>query len=200
MRLPFSDSRSPGFSLVETLISAALVLLVFGLGGHFLIPLMRMQVKGGERAEMQQRAAIVIDELRRDLALSTTAGLSLWQSPTGLLMAIHPADNLAQDGTLVWRDQVVLYQWSQADGIWRRGLWSDPERRLLKAAAPTRLAEDNLRRAAAEMTPRRLTSGVRAVSLGPSLSLPLTVRLSFATPSGETRQVVNVLGGRLPAP
>jgi hypothetical protein len=193
--------RRHGFTLIETLLSATLVLLVFGLGSHFLIPLMKMQVKGSERAELQQRCTIAVEELRHDLALTSAGGVSLVQSSEELLLGIHPLDNLAQDGTLVWCDTLIVYSWKRSDRVWRRSTWADSGRHVLRAAAPTRLSEPALRQALAESLTTRETGGVEEALIdlpGALVSLPFTVDFKFTSPSGETRELVRVLGGRLP--
>jgi hypothetical protein len=201
MSIRCCDSR--GLSLVEVLISAGLVLLVLGLGTSFLIPLMRMQVDGAESAELGQRSTMLLEELRRDLNQSSAAGLTLLQSEQEVLLAIHASDNVAQDGTLVWKDSLVIYHWTSASKQWRRGVWRDQPRRVLRAAAPTRLSEDDLRQAATEVVISRITPGLTTVSFqqaegGPLGQLPITVRLAMISPAGETRQVTQMLGGRLP--
>lgn len=198
-------SLSKGFTLVEALVSGGLVLLVLGIGYRFLVPLMKMQVRGGERAELQQRAALIFEDLRADMIASTTSGISLWQSSEEVLLGIHGAENVAQDGTLVWRDWAVVYSWQKTDGTWRRAVWHDASRRRLRAAGPVRLQQSVLEQAAVEGTVTRLSSGVKGVHLEPAsggahLSLPLACRFELATPSGEAREVSVVLGGRLSRP
>jgi hypothetical protein len=195
-----SASRQ-GLSLVELMISAGLVLLVLGLGASFLIPLLHMQVEGAESAELEQRSAILIEDLRRDLAQTSAAGVSLVQSDQQVILGVHACDNVAQDGTLVWRDSLVIYEWSSHDKTWRRSLWSDATRRVLRATAPSRLSESTLRQAAREATNVRVTPGLSTVVIehsGSNVSLPITARLALVSPAGETRQVVRTVGGRLP--
>lgn len=199
--------RSPNkaFTLVEALVSGGLVLLVLGIGYRFLVPLMKMQVRGGERAELQQRAALIFEDLRGDLSASTTAGISLWRNSEEVLLGMHGADNVAQDGTLVWRDWAVVYRWRATDKTWRRAVWQDPSRRHLRAAGPVRLEPTVMEQAAAQGTVTRLSSGVTEVTVETAsgdahLALPLACRFRLAMPSGETREVSRVLGGRLPGP
>jgi prepilin-type N-terminal cleavage/methylation domain-containing protein len=204
--MPIRSFPKRGFTLIETLLSSVLVLLVLGLGADFLLPLLDMQMKGGERAELQQRSSVLVEELRGDLSRSTGAGVSLACRDSEILLGIHPADNLAQDGTLVWADELIVYRWSKADRLWQRGVWHDPERRLLPATEPRRLSEAELRDLAsvAERSPTRVTSGVEHAEVRPAgafsgaPTLPLNLQLSLASPSGERRQTAAVLGGRIP--
>jgi type II secretory pathway component PulJ len=195
-----------GLSLVETLLSATLLLLVLGLGARFLIPLLRMQADNGARSELQQRAAILLDELRDDLAHTTAAGVSLVQSPEEVLLGIHGLDNLAQDGTMVWRDSLVVYRWTSDEGLYKRAVWRDTERRLLRASAPCRISEETLRELAVQTPAQRVSSGVRQLEFAPlsgsvdgAMALPLAVRVSLDSPGGESRAVRRTLGGRLPS-
>jgi hypothetical protein len=197
------DSRK-GLTLLELTISATLILLVLGLGASFLLPLLRMQVKGAERAELQQRASVLTEELRRDLSQSNAAGVSLFQQGGEMMLAVHLCENVAQDGTLVWKDRLSVHHWSRSTGRWTRGQWVDPQRKWLRANAPTRLAEGTLRRLLAEVSDLRLTTGVREVAISHpgsegSPQLPLSLGMSLSSPAGESLHVRRTLGGRLPA-
>lgn len=199
---PYCDSSSRGLTLIEVLLSATLILAVFGLGASFLIPLLGMHLKSSENAELEQRSTLVVEDLRRDLSPSAAAGLSLVQSEDELLLGIHKADDVAQDGTLVWRDSLVIHHWTRRDGQWKRLVWTDPTRTRLRAAAPTRLDEAALREAARTALVLRTTAGWRSVQIqgtGALLSLPLVIRTTLATPSGASRELLRTLGGRLPA-
>lgn len=196
------DSR--GLSLVETLLSAALILFVLGLGASFLFPLFRMQLRGTESAELEQRSAIILEDLRRDLAQTSAAGVTLLQTPDEVLLGIHAYDNVAQDGTLVWKDSLLIHQWSASDGQWRRSVWTDSRRQVLRAGAPTRIQQDLLRQAASQSTPLRISVGVTRAILGAGgsssgmVSLPLSCQFTVASPTGRSRMVSRTLGGRLP--
>lgn len=189
-----------GLSLAEVLLSATLVLLVMGLAIGFLVPLMGMQRSRAESAEVEQRGAIVTEELRRDLALTNSSGVSLVRTPGELLLGIHGADNVAQDGTLVWSDRLVIYSWRSSEHLWRRGIWSDGGRSLLRAGGATRLDESGLRRAVAESTLTRQTPGVAAVDFQQTGGFPVQLTMSLVTAGGARREIVRTLAGRLPTP
>lgn len=187
--------------MLETLLSASLILGVFGLGARFLIPLLGMHLSSSSGAELEQRCALALEDLRRDLAPSSPAGLSLVQSDAEFLLGIHQADNVAQDGTLVWCDSLVIYHWTSLDGRWKRLLWKDPTRAVLRAAAPTRLDDSALRQAAASGLLTNESAGwssVKAEGAGGSPALPLVLRVVVTTPAGASRELVRTLGGRLP--
>lgn len=198
----YCDKR--GLSLGEILISAALVIFVLGLGANFLFPLLRMQMRGTESAELEQRSAIMLEDLRRDLAQTSASGVTLVQSPDEILLGIHGYDNVAQDGTLVWQDRLVIHHWSRQEKSWRRALWIDPQRQILRASAPARLETELLRQAARQSTTLRVSPGVISAALShqgvspESVSLPLSCQLTVASPTGRSRVVLRTLGGRLP--
>ncbi len=206
-RSPGGASKGPrGLTLVETLISAALVLLVLGLGMRFLIPLLQLQQTEGERVELHQRAGITLAEIRRDLHRTSPGGTSLAISPEQVLLAMHPCENIAHDGTLVWQDQLILYRWDIAEEVLTRSIWSDPNRALLRASAPTRLEPGHLQSLVGQ--PMILAREIPGITLfevdhrgvtPASLTYPLTVRLQTASPRGLVRTSEQTVGRRLPS-
>lgn len=189
-----------GFTLLEVLLSGTVVLLVLSLGAYFLIPLLTMQVRGAEEAELRQRATLVLDELRSDVAQSRPAGWTVRRSPEEVVLAFHRFQDVAQDGTLVWQDQLVLHRWLAGEARWVRSLWSDPQRRHLRASAPTRLSDSELDQALRSAVNLRVTQGVTAVFWNDALPVPLLdLQLTLVSPGGQSLRVRRTLDGRLPS-
>jgi type II secretory pathway pseudopilin PulG len=74
-RLRPGDFRA--FSLLEVIISFALLAMLLTLIFSFLVPTLRVSARAETRLEMQERAMIVLARIQQDLTRSTEAGLSL---------------------------------------------------------------------------------------------------------------------------
>ncbi len=205
--MPHRSSNKAGFSLVEVLISAGLVLLVLGLATSFLIPLLAMQADVSRDIELQQRASLLFEQLRSDIHRSAPAGISLIEEEDSTTLVVHRADDIAQDGTLVWDNQAVIYRWTQANRQLNRLLWTDTHRKILRASSPTRISASQLHQALASVVAltRTFTDVTRFdwSHLGAgatSFTLPLVLDIWFLEESGEVRQTKSVFDTRLPNP
>lgn len=198
-------SSSRGFSLVELFISAGLVLLVLSLGFNLSQQIMQMQLNTGEVAQLQQRATLVFEDLRRDLVSASIGGISLHQERESVDLAVHSAQDVAQDGTLVWGDRAAVYRWTLRERVWRRGLWEDTGRKFLRALGPSRLELATLVSHRSEVKPGRVTIGMEQIQFGTelaanSLQFPLWCKVQLRTERGTVRRFKMSFAGRLPRP
>lgn len=195
------------FSLVEVLISAGLVLLVLGLATSFLIPLLGIQADVSSDIALQQRTKLLFEQVRADIHRSSASGLSLLEESGATTFIVHRADNIAQDGTLVWDDEAVIYRWTESDHRLNRLLWNDPQRKILRASSPTKISAPQLQQILG--SPSVLTRTFEGVSrfawshLGSastSFTLPANLEVWFTEESGDVRQTSTTIGARLPTP
>lgn len=149
-----------GLTLLEVLVTAALLTLVVTLGLNFLLPVMRGATRGTLRVEMQQQATMALTLLSNDLRRTSVSGLSLRSSPEPVVAAACPVSSpdlrtglpppMQPDGTVVWSDFFLLYSWSSSTGKLTRREWppgpplaTPMELSILRARrlSPERLAE-----------------------------------------------------------
>ncbi|MEW6281320.1 MAG: hypothetical protein AB1758_22105, partial [Candidatus Eremiobacterota bacterium] len=72
-----------GWTLLEVLVAGSLGLLLLGVSVGFLVPAARVAAREGTRAEMQERAAMILHKITRDLQSSSGAGITLRNASPG---------------------------------------------------------------------------------------------------------------------
>ncbi|MBS2037206.1 type II secretion system protein [bacterium] len=108
-----------GFSLLELVVSLALVTLVTVVSLNLTRPLALLSSRGLDRLEMHQEALISLAQLRASLQSSAPPGLSLADG----VFAINPRSQPAVDssGNLHWSDKLDLFY--LASGELRQRRW-----------------------------------------------------------------------------
>jgi prepilin-type N-terminal cleavage/methylation domain-containing protein len=137
-------SRNRGFTLLEVLISASLLLLLLGLLFTFLVPTMKASVRGSVRVEMQQMAVLALNKMVGDLQNTTAAGLSLSQrNPVSI--GIVRIEGVTSEGMQIWEKNMIVY--ALLDGVLIRKVYppGPPSIDLnLNGTTPRRVAAANL--------------------------------------------------------
>ncbi|MBN9420235.1 hypothetical protein ABS71_17195 [bacterium SCN 62-11] len=98
------DAR--GLSLAELLVYQALLLLIVGMAALFLVPSLKLQNRGLDRAEELRAAHLVMDELCLDLRQTPQACLSL---QNGYLSG-RRMSGWTPDGTVLLDDQGWIFE------------------------------------------------------------------------------------------
>lgn len=115
-----ADER--GFTLIETLIGAGLLMLLLALIVQIVIPMGKGTVRGSQQVELQQMAYLAVDQLRRDLEASPSSGLT-----TAGGLTAHRLVDVAADGSQVFAsDLVVVWRDMTERRLWRRTWPPDP--------------------------------------------------------------------------
>ncbi|MGE0493603.1 MAG: type II secretion system protein J [Vulcanimicrobiota bacterium] len=129
-------------TLVETLVAAGLSLLLFVWAVRWLLPMMGLQARGLERAELQHQTTRALSLLRRDLGASNPAGIRTVVRPDQAVVAIQPLGSVASDGTLSWTPGLVLFRYDQERRQVARLEWDAPAGASLRR--PLALSDDQL--------------------------------------------------------
>ncbi len=121
------------YSLLEVILSLALITLVMGLTLAFLFPALRASVRGTLRVEMQQQAVTALNRLCSDVRRTSVAGLSLRSGPPPIAVAACPVSGpdlrsgqpgpMQPDGTVVWSDFFVIYYLDESSRKLMRREW-----------------------------------------------------------------------------
>ncbi|MEW6280460.1 MAG: hypothetical protein AB1758_17670 [Candidatus Eremiobacterota bacterium] len=103
-------------SIIEVLITCAVVGLLLTMVAGFLVPAMKMQGQGAARAEMQQQTSIAMNRLVADLQSSSSGGIGVLPpsgtDPVGLgIVPILQVDALGTSSSQVWATEAICYFW-----------------------------------------------------------------------------------------
>ncbi|MCA9791547.1 MAG: prepilin-type N-terminal cleavage/methylation domain-containing protein [Candidatus Eremiobacteraeota bacterium] len=135
-------NRQRGMTLVETLVAASLSLLLFFWSVRWLMPMMSLQARGLERAELQHQTTRALSLLRSDLLTSNPAGIRAVQSTQEVVVAIQPLGPVSADGNLSWSPTMVLYCYDPAQQTILRRHWQAPADTSLRK--PIQMSDDQL--------------------------------------------------------
>lgn len=95
--------------MLEALVAASLTVLAFGLVHSYIVPMVRLQALGSQRADLQRAASRSLNRVVTDLRGTVAAGLSLVEVQGAEVLAIHPLEGISVDGSRVFADHHVLY-------------------------------------------------------------------------------------------
>ena len=175
-------------SLVETLVVAALSLLLLGLVVRLLWPVSRASARASAKIELQQSAHRVANSLARTAAGCNAGGASLLastgESPAGA--GFQQIDGLTSSGFQIWSDEFILYFWYPDSRLLYHQNWP-PEPPDLGfspiASRPSPLTPAQLRSIATEPnnTQRLLAQNVDSLSLRFSATGNLEFHLELST-------------------
>jgi prepilin-type N-terminal cleavage/methylation domain-containing protein len=130
-----------GYTLIEILIGAALLLLIMGLLSSVLVPGMRAWSRSEKRSEAQQNALLVASRLSRELQFSNPDSIALQKrtavDPQGRSVrrdAIVFLSNLDDEGAIVydadgdqlWQRRLVFYHRGDSNEVRSQVLPLDP--------------------------------------------------------------------------
>lgn len=102
------DARA-GFTLIEVMVAASIMIMLLGLIFWFLVPAMRYSAEGTMKVDMQQEAVLAMGRIVADLQRTTAQGISFSPttgSPAGTIYALGvvPMESIGPDGKPVWAD------------------------------------------------------------------------------------------------
>lgn len=97
-----------GFTLVEVLVASALLLLVLDLLYVFLVPTMRMTLKGSTRSQLQLEGFSALETLARDLQRSAP-GAWTWRDQAPVALGLARQDSVLPTGLKTWERSAVVY-------------------------------------------------------------------------------------------
>lgn len=190
-----STNRARGFSLVEILVSVALLSLVTGLFVAFLFPTMKHSAQGTARADLQQMAVMALDRIQRDLLESGTRGISTIPRAEAeprndpVVVAAIPIQDVGADAQPLWAQRVVVYWWDEeARRLSRREWPPEPPTELsvtLDPSRPRTLPYADLRALALQRNGKEASVANDVVDFdvtdadpGPGVASPVVVRMT----------------------
>lgn len=197
-----------GFSLIEVLVAASLLLLVVTLIAQLLVPSLHLSVRGTERSSLQQTGSLAMARLSEDLLTTNLAAVSWADSVAGspAVLALQPMDSPSPQGRPAYRNALISYTWLPAATELRREVWNPPPASWgLVTQAPTRLARVTLMQIPSTTLPyeRRILSRdavlleLSSAVAPPNLSNPLTLKLKLSRKGApDTFEVTRVLSLR----
>lgn len=131
--------RARAFTLPELLVSLGLGALVLSLLVALVIWGMRVYTVQSLESQRFQLSAMAMRRLHSDLRASCAEGVSLLDTPSRCVIAIHPLADLTSTGEQVWSDRLVVYLWT--DNRLVRGTFGPAP----STSRPQRLSPDQLR-------------------------------------------------------
>jgi len=125
-----------GLSLVELVVAIGLFGLVAALSAQFLIRLLDLTARAGQRGKLQAEAMVSLKHLQADL--QQTAGSLVTRADLdggGLAVGFPRFQQVSGQGARMWDGRYALYRW-MAPRLWRRlGGSADPNRPAALPAA-----------------------------------------------------------------
>ncbi|MGV8124493.1 MAG: hypothetical protein AB2L14_32495 [Candidatus Xenobiia bacterium LiM19] len=152
-------SHVRGFTIIEILVAAVLLILLLSLIFAFLTPTMKAAALGSTRAEIQQEALRALDALCHDLLSSASSGISLITPTTDpekgpTYLGIIRVENVGPLGNNFWAQSLIVYSWKGTGSPLIRKVWtsSSPPSLgiILPPNCPARFQENTLSKIADE--------------------------------------------------
>lgn len=103
--------RARAFTLPELLVSLGLGALILSLLVALVIWGMRVYTVQSLESQRFQLGSMAMRRLHADLRATCAEGVSLLETPTRCVLAIHPLSDLTSSGEQVWSDSLVVYVW-----------------------------------------------------------------------------------------
>lgn len=162
-----------GFSLLEIMMAASLLLLLLALVVQIIVPMGKGSVRGAQQVELQQLAAMTLQRLTRDLEMAGPGGIAC-QPGDPVVLALHRLMDVGGDGSQIYSDQVDLYWWSPRDRVLRHRAQGPVSRsRVSLPPDPAALLSGpNARVIAAQVSELELTLRPTAVVIHLALEAP----------------------------
>lgn len=150
-----------GFTLVEILVASVLLLLVLDLLYVFLVPTMRMTLKGSTRSQLQLEGFSALETLARDLQRSAP-GAWTWRDQPPVALGLARQDSVLPTGLKTWERGALVY--ALVDRRLQRHPWTDPG---ADGGAPVRLGPAQLAEVARLPGARTLATEVESFECAP---------------------------------
>ncbi|MBI3925302.1 MAG: prepilin-type N-terminal cleavage/methylation domain-containing protein [Armatimonadetes bacterium] len=116
-----------GFTLVEIILAAALLLVLVTLVFQALIPALHAFSRGSAESEHQQMATVAVERIREDLQRTVTAGLSVLPAsgPSDpVALGVVPFRDITPEGSLVWESRVEIHYWLPSEKKLMHKVWT----------------------------------------------------------------------------
>ncbi len=167
------NSGRRGFSLLEIMMAASLLLLLLALVVQIIVPMGKGSVRGAQQVELQQLAAMTVQRLARELETAGPGGISYLPGDP-VILALHRLVDVGGDGSQIYSDQVDLYWWSPRDRVLRHRAQGPVSRsRVSLPPDPAALLSGpNARVIAAQVSELELTLRPTAVAIHLALEAP----------------------------
>ena len=101
-----------GFSLLETVLAAALLLLLLGLLFTIVLPTYKAARRGQNQSDLCQMAALALQSILTRVEEAPATGLSLWNDPApgvSAALSVQPLVGQSDQGHAIWDSQVHLF-------------------------------------------------------------------------------------------
>ena len=185
-------------SLMETLVAAALFMLLLGIALGLLVPLLRGQLLGSARSELQEAAVVCLDRLIGEAEQCTVGGLGLYSGSDTTVLSMQRLLDVTGDipPVQVFDSQLIVYYYQPGAQSFYRRQWPPGPPTLsttLSATSPYRPLPAELQLLggqangqqsclSSEVVAFRVTSAAPLPNIGP----PLVVTLQVSRFSGGT--------------
>jgi len=187
-----------GFTLLEVILAAALVLMLGALAVGFLNPSLRALSRGSTRADMQQDAMVALGRLCADLQATATSAVGLLNpeasGPGPVVISLVRVETTAPPtGEAQWETSVIAYVWDRASERVVRRVFATANPVIsgmgLSGLSPRRADDATLTRMASMSNPAGdevLAIGVKQFRVATAgsgksyVSPPFTIRIEMA--------------------
>jgi len=192
-----------GFTIIEILVAAVLLILLLSLIFAFLMPTMKAAALGSARAEIQQEALRALDALCHDLLRSASSGISLITPATDpekgpMYLGIIRIENVGPRGNNFWAQSLIVYSWKGIGSPLIRKVWtsSSPPSLgiILPPNCPARFQETTLSKIADEpglkgqVLARDISElCITSEGMGSSVSSPLDLSITITRKAATGR-------------
>lgn len=108
--------RAKGMSLLEVLIAAGLLLILFQVIVRVMVPGLAIMTRTGQRSGLQQQGAVALSRIERNFRRSSDFGVAI-RGGEPLLMSVHCLQDSGQhfQGAARWENSLLLYAYRRAD-------------------------------------------------------------------------------------
>lgn len=115
--------RARGVTLVELLVGATLLVLVFVLTFGYLIPATKAAYRYRTRSHLHQLAVVVLARLEEAAGTTAPGGLS-WSESDPVALGFNPVDRVqAGNAALLWTNRFELFWWDQSAQALKHTNW-----------------------------------------------------------------------------
>ncbi len=190
--MPRPALKRNGFTLLEVIVAAVLLLLMLTLGLQLLVPSLRLSARGQARADLEQRGVLALARLTDDLLTTTQAAVSWADSQAGspAVLALQPMDNPTSNGRQAYQDTLLTYTWTPTTRELRRQVWNPVPASLaitLSRQGPLQLNRGKLMQlptTTGALDDRLISRDVKQITLAspihaPNFGNPLTLTLEL---------------------
>jgi len=200
-----SNGRA-GLSLVELLVTVALMGMLGTLFVWFLVPSMRISGQQSARAELQQQAVLAVNRIAAVLQTTASAGISRRASEPVTVAAV-PLLNVDNQGRQQWATNMTLFYWDKPgerlfEKVWEQGwappdLTFDPGRPVTATPGQLLAIIDSANGGARSLARGVSRFAVTGAAGDATLTMPLNVTLELQRTTSQRREVESYTASRV---